>query len=126
VYDDSCNAVDGLTTDENPCTQGIFSCSPPPILFTGYKNTFTGLQYACRTDPNSGNCGSDVISVCVRIPLYFNDRRTYKSLICSAATTATERGVLFCTRSQNQESMFEYLLHPCGLRTQTGSSLTHQ
>lgn len=66
VYDDSCNAVDGLTTTGNPCTEGIFGCSPPPIIFDEYTNTFTGLRYACRTDPNSGVCGSDVISVCCR------------------------------------------------------------
>jgi len=65
VYDDSCNIVDGLLATGNPCDDGIFSCSPPPILFVGYKNTFTGLEYACRQDPNSGRCGSDVISVCV-------------------------------------------------------------
>jgi hypothetical protein len=66
VYDDSCNVVDGLTTTGNPCTAGIFSCSPPPIIFTGYTNSFTHLRYACRRDPNSGKCGNDVISVCVR------------------------------------------------------------
>ncbi|KAF8187163.1 hypothetical protein BJ912DRAFT_1022684 [Pholiota molesta] len=66
VYDDSCNAVDGLVTNKNPCTQGIFGCSPAPIIFDQYTNTFTGLIYACRTDPASGNCGSDVISVCCR------------------------------------------------------------
>ncbi|KAF5346062.1 hypothetical protein D9756_010804 [Leucocoprinus leucothites] len=64
VYDDSCNQVDGLTTTNNPCTEGIFGCSPPPIIFNHYRNTFSGLQYACRTDPNSGRCGNDVISVC--------------------------------------------------------------
>lgn len=86
VYDDSCNQVDGLTTNQNPCTEGIFGCSPPPIIFDQYTNTFTGLvyvhsysqsvlqfvhalvhRYACRTDPNSGVCGSDVISVCVSL-----------------------------------------------------------
>jgi hypothetical protein len=77
VYDDSCNAVDSLTTTENSCTEGMFTCSPAPIHFTGYRNSFTGLQYACRTDPNSGNCGNDMISVCVRILLYFNDCGTY-------------------------------------------------
>ncbi|KZP28451.1 hypothetical protein FIBSPDRAFT_701035, partial [Athelia psychrophila] len=66
VYDDSCNVVDGLTTNQNPCNEGIFSCSPPPIIFNGYKNSFTGLKYACRTDPNSGSCGGDTISVCCR------------------------------------------------------------
>lgn len=44
VYDDSCNAVDGLLTNGNPCTDGIFGCSPPPILFDEYTNTFTGLR----------------------------------------------------------------------------------
>ncbi|KAF7378412.1 hypothetical protein MSAN_00267800 [Mycena sanguinolenta] len=66
VYDDSCNVVDGLTTTQNPCTEGIFGCSPPPIIFDQYTNSFTGLIYACRTDPNSGVCGGDVISVCCR------------------------------------------------------------
>jgi hypothetical protein len=27
-----------------------------------------GSSYACRTDPNSGVCGNDVISVCVSHP----------------------------------------------------------
>ncbi|KAH9889464.1 hypothetical protein C8Q73DRAFT_654260 [Cubamyces lactineus] len=66
VYDDSCNVADGLTTNGNPCDQGIFGCSPPPILFDRYTSTVTGLIYACRPDPNSGVCGSDVISVCCR------------------------------------------------------------
>ncbi|KAJ6548833.1 hypothetical protein B0H19DRAFT_952868 [Mycena capillaripes] len=66
VYDDSCNVVDGLTTNQNPCTEGIFGCSPPPIIFDRYTNSFSGLIYACRTDPNSGVCGNDVISVCCR------------------------------------------------------------
>ncbi|GJE91285.1 hypothetical protein PsYK624_074340 [Phanerochaete sordida] len=66
VYDDSCNVVDGLTTNENPCTQSIFGCTPPPVTFDSYKNSFNGLQYACRPDPNSGKCGNDDISVCCR------------------------------------------------------------
>ncbi|KAF9256223.1 hypothetical protein L218DRAFT_911569 [Marasmius fiardii PR-910] len=66
VYTDDCRAVDGLTTNQNPCTEGIFGCSPPPIIFNEYTNTFTGLRYACRRDPNSGSCGGDVISVCCR------------------------------------------------------------
>ncbi|KAI0653514.1 hypothetical protein C8Q70DRAFT_927606 [Cubamyces menziesii] len=66
VYDHSCNAIDGLITEENPCDAGIFGCSPPPIIFDRYTNSFSGLIYACRTDPNSGVCGSDVISVCCR------------------------------------------------------------
>ncbi|KAJ4356800.1 uncharacterized protein N0V89_004837 [Didymosphaeria variabile] len=44
VYDDSCKAVDGLTTTKNPCTQGIFGCSGSPIKFNSYKSTFTGLK----------------------------------------------------------------------------------
>ncbi|KAF7326980.1 hypothetical protein MSAN_00495400 [Mycena sanguinolenta] len=66
VYDDSCNVVDGLTTNQNPCDEGIFGCSGPPVIFDQYTNSFNGLVYACRTDPNSGTCGSDVISVCCR------------------------------------------------------------
>ncbi|KAF9541908.1 hypothetical protein CPC08DRAFT_824331 [Agrocybe pediades] len=68
IYDDSCNAVDSLTTflGQNPCDTTTFGCSPPPIIFNRYTNTFTGLVYACRTDPNSGKCGNDVISVCCR------------------------------------------------------------
>ncbi|VDB90159.1 unnamed protein product [Peniophora sp. CBMAI 1063] len=66
VYNDDCSAADSLTTNKNPCDQGIFGCSPPPIIFNHYTNTFTGLKYVCRTDPNSGKCGSDVISVCCR------------------------------------------------------------
>ncbi|KZV64816.1 hypothetical protein PENSPDRAFT_639117 [Peniophora sp. CONT] len=66
VYDDGCKAVDSLTTTGNPCTQGTFGCSPPPVHFNSYTNTFTGLHYACRTDSSSGQCGSDVISVCCR------------------------------------------------------------
>ncbi|KIJ45781.1 hypothetical protein M422DRAFT_129282, partial [Sphaerobolus stellatus SS14] len=66
VYDDGCNIVDGLTTNENPCTLGIFGCSPAPILFNQYTNTFTDTVYLCQTDPQSENCESDVISVCCR------------------------------------------------------------
>ncbi|PPR06950.1 hypothetical protein CVT24_011013 [Panaeolus cyanescens] len=66
VYDDSCNIVDGLTTSGNPCTAGIFGCTGSPITFNRYTSTFTGLTFACRTDPNSGRCGNDVISVCCR------------------------------------------------------------
>ena len=43
VYDDSCNQVDGLTTSGNPCDQGIFGCSPPPVIFNRYTNTFNHL-----------------------------------------------------------------------------------
>ncbi|KAF9036753.1 hypothetical protein BJ165DRAFT_1532854 [Panaeolus papilionaceus] len=66
VYNDNCDVVDGLTTTENPCFSGTFGCSPPPIIFNRYTNSFTGLIYDCRTDPNSGKCGNDVISVCCR------------------------------------------------------------
>lgn len=117
VYDDSCNAVDGLTTTENPCTQGIFSCSPPPIIFDGYTNTFTHLQsvvhrtshslhilnttpstrYACRTDPNSGTCGSDSISVCVSGTFHISWYSIVQYCSNSAATTATE-----CTQHEER------------------------
>ncbi|KIP06847.1 hypothetical protein PHLGIDRAFT_444461 [Phlebiopsis gigantea 11061_1 CR5-6] len=66
VYDDSCNAVDGLTTNGNPCTSGTFGCSAPPVIFNQYTNSHTHARYTCRTDPKSGSCGSDGISVCCR------------------------------------------------------------
>ncbi|KAL4258206.1 hypothetical protein AB1N83_010423 [Pleurotus pulmonarius] len=66
VFDDGCNVVDGLTTNINPCNQVIFACSPPPLIFNGYTNTFTGWKYACRPDPNSGTCGGIRVSVCCR------------------------------------------------------------
>jgi NAD dependent epimerase/dehydratase family enzyme len=44
IYDDGCNAVDSLTTTKNPCTTGTFGCSPPPIIFNRYTNTFTHLM----------------------------------------------------------------------------------
>ncbi|KAF8073904.1 hypothetical protein FPV67DRAFT_1778485 [Lyophyllum atratum] len=66
VFDDSCIVVDGLKRNQNPCTEGIFGFSPPPIIFNEYMNSFTGRRYACRTDPNSGNCGGTVVSVCCR------------------------------------------------------------
>ena len=46
VYDANCNVVDGLTTNQNPCTSGTFSCSPAPITITGYTNTFSKLRSA--------------------------------------------------------------------------------
>ncbi|KAH6909983.1 hypothetical protein BKA70DRAFT_1425723 [Coprinopsis sp. MPI-PUGE-AT-0042] len=66
VYGPSCHAVDRLTTSGNPCTQGIFGCSPPPIIVNRYTNTVSGLSYSCRRNEFSGTCGSDVISVCCR------------------------------------------------------------
>ncbi|KAH6918092.1 hypothetical protein BKA70DRAFT_1088960 [Coprinopsis sp. MPI-PUGE-AT-0042] len=66
VFTTDCAGVDGLTTNQNACHQGIFGCSPPPIIFNEYTNTFTGLRYKCRTDPNSGSCGGNTISVCCR------------------------------------------------------------
>ncbi|KAJ7495418.1 hypothetical protein FB451DRAFT_1478184 [Mycena latifolia] len=72
VYDAHCNKVDSLDTPGNPCTDqsGIFGCSPPPVIFNEFKynrNTTSGLaKYACRTDPKSGACGNDKISVCCR------------------------------------------------------------
>jgi hypothetical protein len=44
VYATNCQGVDGLTTNQNACHQGIFGCSPPPIIFNEYTNTFTGLK----------------------------------------------------------------------------------
>ncbi|KAJ7458266.1 hypothetical protein B0H11DRAFT_1817864, partial [Mycena galericulata] len=64
VYNGSCIVVDGLTTTNNPCDQGIFGCSPAPIIFDHYTNTATGLEYTCGRDPNSDVCGNDIISVC--------------------------------------------------------------
>ncbi|TFK60603.1 hypothetical protein BDN72DRAFT_507247 [Pluteus cervinus] len=74
VYDDSCKQHDVLsipgTPGWNPCFQGMFGCSPPPIHFNTYKDSHTGLIYNCRPDPNSGSCqndfGTDIISVCCR------------------------------------------------------------
>ena len=40
VYDDSCKQVDGLITDKNPCNEGTFGCSPPPVIFNRYTNNF--------------------------------------------------------------------------------------
>lgn len=36
---DDCHAVDILTTTGNPCTSGVFGCSPPPIYFDTYTST---------------------------------------------------------------------------------------
>ncbi|KAH9475976.1 hypothetical protein JR316_0011541 [Psilocybe cubensis] len=68
VYNTDCKQVDGLTisSSDNPCNHGIFGCSPPPILFNQYTNSFSGLRYACRQDKSSGKCGNDIISVCCR------------------------------------------------------------
>ncbi|KAL1606231.1 hypothetical protein SLS60_003633 [Paraconiothyrium brasiliense] len=53
VYDDSCKVVDSLTTTKNPCTQGIFGCSPAPIHFNSYTNTFNHLNAAQTLAPAS-------------------------------------------------------------------------
>ncbi|EAU88932.1 hypothetical protein CC1G_10578 [Coprinopsis cinerea okayama7 len=66
VYNSACEVVDGLTTNLNPCDTSTFGCTPPPIKFNRYTNSFDGLIYECRPDPNSGRCGDDVISVCCR------------------------------------------------------------
>jgi hypothetical protein len=42
-------------------------------------------RYACRTDPNSGTCGSDVISVCVS--RYIPNTGVFSTVFPSAATT---------------------------------------
>lgn len=112
VYNDECAVVDGLTTNLNPCTVGTFGCSPPPIIFNEYTNTFSGMRsvyhcqssvmvftghcstrYACRTDPNSGECNGDLISVCVRNAAYIVIDASLICLSVSAATTVTrDRG----------------------------------
>ena len=43
VYDDGCNVADELLTNGNPCDSGTFGCSPPPVIFNRYTNTFTHL-----------------------------------------------------------------------------------
>ncbi|KAG2011157.1 hypothetical protein CC2G_011306 [Coprinopsis cinerea AmutBmut pab1-1] len=65
VYN-KCQVLDGLTTSKNPCNAGIFGCSPSPIFFNKYYTRLPGAPYpyACRRDPKSEKCGSDVISVC--------------------------------------------------------------
>ncbi|KAI6123160.1 hypothetical protein EDD16DRAFT_1704491 [Pisolithus croceorrhizus] len=63
VFDDSCNVVYQVIAT-NPCTVGVFDCSPAPITFTGLH--LDGLDYACRSDVNSGSCNGDAIQVCCR------------------------------------------------------------
>lgn len=57
VYDDSCNIVDSLNTNQNACTQGIFGCSPPPIIFDQYTSSNSGLVwvFGCTTIPSCPN-----------------------------------------------------------------------
>ncbi|TFK58445.1 hypothetical protein BDN72DRAFT_806416 [Pluteus cervinus] len=69
VYEDNCIVADYLTSKDgnvNPCTSGMFGCSPPPIHFNKYTNSHTGLIYDCRPDPNAGRCGNYDIAVCCR------------------------------------------------------------
>ncbi|EAU89946.1 hypothetical protein CC1G_08428 [Coprinopsis cinerea okayama7 len=66
VYNSDCVVVDGLTTTQNPCNSGTFGCTPAPIIFNRYTSKFNGLTYECGPDGGSGQCGSDVISVCCR------------------------------------------------------------
>ncbi|KIJ29368.1 hypothetical protein M422DRAFT_132947, partial [Sphaerobolus stellatus SS14] len=66
IYNNNCTIVDGLTTNENPCISGIFSCSPAPVHFTEYINTYNSRVYLCQTGSSFGICGNDAISVCVR------------------------------------------------------------
>ena len=71
VYDDTCEIVETLIyTGSNPCTDGSFSCSPPPITITGAN--ILGSWYECRTDPRSGSCGHK-INVCVSSPACVSD-----------------------------------------------------
>ncbi|KAJ8074258.1 hypothetical protein PM082_012568 [Marasmius tenuissimus] len=64
VYDKDCNIIDGLTTNNNPCTVGMFGCSPDPILFVRYTNSFDGSQYQCQPAADGDACDRDIISVC--------------------------------------------------------------
>jgi hypothetical protein len=43
VYDAHCNKVDSLTTRGNPCTDGMFGCSPAPVIFNRYTSNENGL-----------------------------------------------------------------------------------
>jgi hypothetical protein len=69
VYNGSCQIVDGLTTNQNPCTQpsGIFDCTPPPLMFGAYTSSDTGIKYTCFQDNLTETCGTDPISVCVSL-----------------------------------------------------------
>ncbi|KAI5987472.1 hypothetical protein EDD15DRAFT_2580698 [Pisolithus albus] len=63
VLDDSCNVVYQVIAS-NPCTAGVFDCSPAPVTFTALH--FNGVDYACRPDANAGSCNGDDIQVCCR------------------------------------------------------------
>ncbi|KAI6036597.1 hypothetical protein BKA83DRAFT_4165142 [Pisolithus microcarpus] len=63
VYDDSCNDVYQVIAS-NPCTVGVFDCSPAPVTFTGLH--LDGLNYACNPDANAGSCNGVGIQVCCR------------------------------------------------------------
>ncbi|KAJ8118908.1 hypothetical protein OPT61_g184 [Boeremia exigua] len=66
IYDADCNVVDALTYTGNPCDSGTFSCTPAPITFNRYVNTFSELSYTCRPDGRAGKCGGAEISVYCR------------------------------------------------------------
>ncbi|KAJ7714528.1 hypothetical protein DFH07DRAFT_974452 [Mycena maculata] len=66
VYNDGCTLVDGFAANLGPPNVPGMQCTPPtPRLVTVYNSTKSGL-YQCRTDPRSGLCGKDVITVCCR------------------------------------------------------------
>ncbi|KAH8810213.1 hypothetical protein DL96DRAFT_1627998 [Flagelloscypha sp. PMI_526] len=55
VLDSTCNQVAGAIT-KNPCTDPLFSCSPPPIKIVQLH--LFGQNYACRPDSRSGRCST--------------------------------------------------------------------
>ena len=74
VVNDACQAINEVPIcTTNPCDCPNFGCSPAPAhidhIFVG------GLYYACRTDPNQGNCpfmknNDDIIESCVSFLLF--------------------------------------------------------
>ncbi|KAE9393210.1 hypothetical protein BT96DRAFT_229639 [Gymnopus androsaceus JB14] len=65
VYNENCDVVDSLTTSDNPCTVGMFGCTPAPITFDKFTNITNNASYICVSEPYSGEvCGNNTISVC--------------------------------------------------------------
>ncbi|KAF5378652.1 hypothetical protein D9757_009533 [Collybiopsis confluens] len=67
-FDNSCNTVSfvDFTSAQNPCTSGIFSCSPAPVQFTGYLNQTDGSTYTCELEKSTipESCDSTPIGSC--------------------------------------------------------------
>ncbi|KAF5378648.1 hypothetical protein D9757_009536 [Collybiopsis confluens] len=65
-FDHSCNTVHfvDLKLAQNPCTGGIFTCTPAPILFKSYINQTDKSKYTCEKDSTPEICNSVPISVC--------------------------------------------------------------